>query len=171
MQKGFTILEFLVYATILVLVLFAIGSFLLWTVRVHMKAEAMRETRISSERVLERMGREIREAKSIYTPTSVYAEHPGQLSLETSKYALAGDQTSYIDFFLCESRLCLKKEGEIPIALSPAALEITRLVFSQIDSGSVRIELEARRETASERPEFQASVSITTTVSVRSHEE
>ena len=55
------------------------------------------------------MVREIKEAKSVYTPTT----NSSQLSLETINYLPVDEENTYIDFFLCGSSLCLKKNPKI----------------------------------------------------------
>jgi len=169
---GFTLTEVLVYVAILSIIILAISGFLTWTMRTNTKAKAMRETQDNARRAMEIMTYEIKEAKSIYTPTSVFDSHPGQLSLETAKYLPEGEKSTYIDFYLCGTQLCLKKESQNPIALTSNRVEVKNLVFSQIVTGSapsIQINLKIDYKTEAARPEYQASFITTSTVSLRSY--
>lgn len=169
LQKSFTLVEMLVYIGILGILVVAIFSFLIWSVRSNAKAKAMRETLYSARRAMEVMTYEIKEAER-YTPTSVFDVHPGQLSLETIKYLCQGEEISFIDFYLCGTQLCFKKESQEPIALTTDNVEVTNLVFHQIVSGevpSIQIDLEVKK--LGNRPEYRASVNLKSTVSLRSY--
>ena len=167
-KKSFTLTEMLVYVAVLAIIVLAVSSFFLWTTRSNTKTRAMREALDNSRRAMEIMSSEIKEAKSIYTPTTTST----QLSLETTKYLPAGEETTYIDFYLCGTQLCLKKESQNPIALTSDRVEVNNLIFSQIITGgnpSVQIDLGINFKNPQNRPEYQASVNLKSTASLRSY--
>ncbi|OHA68319.1 MAG: hypothetical protein A3A27_02650 [Candidatus Wildermuthbacteria bacterium RIFCSPLOWO2_01_FULL_47_18] len=144
MNRGFTLVEVLMYVAVLVLVVGAVLSFLLFAADSQLALVSQRSITLEGSRAMESVAKEIREAKSIYTVTSVLDAHPGQLSLETKKALPAGEQETFVDFFLCEERLCMKRESQTPIALTSPSVKVENLVFRQVVSGSipsVRIEL------------------------------
>ena len=169
MKKGFTLTEVLIYLGVLMIIILAVSSFFLWITRSNTKAKTMRETLDNSRRAMEIMTYEIREAKSIYTPTTTST----QLSLETVHYLPEGEKATYVDFYLCEERLCLKKEGQNPIALTSNNVEVKNLEFSQIattsTAPSIQINLKIDYKAPSAKPEYQASVNTTSTASLRSY--
>lgn len=171
MKKGFTLTEILVYVGILSMIVLVVSSLFLWISRSSAKAKATREALNNSRRAVEIMTHEIREANSIYTPTSAFSISTGQLSLETIKYLPEGENRSYIDFYICEKRLCLKKEGQDPIALTSGKVEIKSLEFSQVATTStipsVQISLKIDYGTPDTQPSYQASINTTSTVSLR----
>jgi len=173
MKKGFTLIEVLVYVAVLSIIILTVSGFLIWTMRSNTKAKVMKETQDNARRAMEIMTYEIKEAKSIYTPTSVFGSHPGQLSLEIKKYLPEGEDNTYIDFYLCENQLCLKKESKNPIALTSDRVKVSNLVFNQIATTStlpsIQINLQIDYKTLAERPEYQASFITTSTVSLRSY--
>lgn len=121
-----------------------------------------------ADRAMEIMIGQVRGAKSIYTPTT----DSKQLSLETSNYLPDGEETSYIDFFLFGSRIWLKREAHDPIALTPDSLQISNLSFIQIDSNgqpSVKVSFTASYNNPTGRPEYQASINLVSTASLRPH--
>ena len=166
-QKGFTFIEILVYIAILSVLVLVISSFVLWSVRSNAKARAMRETINSARRALEVMTYEIRQADSIYSP----ATRPDQLSLETKEYLPTGEETSYVDFYLCGQQLCLKKESQEAIALTSEEVSVSALTFTQIgtDFLSIKINLTVDYKNPQNRIELQASVDLTSTVALRTY--
>ncbi len=166
-------MEILVYIGVVAIIILVVSSFLLWVVRSNAKARAMGEVVDNVRRAMETMTYEIREASSIYLPTSVFDSHPGQLSLEVSKYLPDGENLTYIDFYLCGAKLCLKKELENPIPLTSDRVIITNLVFSQVattsTTPSIQINLKIDYKTVAGRKEYQASFNTTSTVSLRSY--
>lgn len=165
-------MEILVYIAVLSIVVVAIVSFVLWSLRSNTKAKVMREVLDNARRAMEIITYEIKEARSIYSPTSIFDSHPGQLSLETSKYLPEEERTSYIDFYLCNNRLCFKKESQDPIVLTTDNVEVSNLVFTKITTGdisSIQIDLKIDYENPANRPEYQASVNLKSTTSLRSY--
>jgi len=168
-QSSFTLLEILVYIGVFSIVMGVLISFIIWVINSNIKAQAIRETSDNAREVLETMVYEIRTAKSVYIPTTTST----QLSLETLNYLPDGESFTYIDFFLCGTQICLKKESQIPIALTSDKVEIKDLNFTLIgnvtSTPSVQIALKADYKNPQNRPEYQASVNVTTTASLRSY--
>jgi prepilin-type N-terminal cleavage/methylation domain-containing protein len=172
MKKGFTLIEVLIYIAVLVIIITAVSAFFLWGIRSNTKAKVMRETLDNSSRAMKTITREIKEAISIYTETSTFDSHPGQLSLETTKYLPAGERTTYVDFYLCGTQLCFKKESQDPIALTSNKVRVSNLVFSRIITNeipSIQINLNIDYKDLTGRPEYQASVNLISTTSLRKY--
>lgn len=173
-NRGFTLTEVLVYIAVLTVITASASSFFLWISRTNNKARAAREVLNNIRIAMDAMTHEIREGKSIYASTSAFLVDNGQLSLETIKYLPVGENTSYIDFYICEERLCLKKENQqTPVALTSDRVEIERLKFSEIATTStvpsIQIELKINYQTPSVKPEDQFSINTTSTVSLRNY--
>jgi len=100
-------------------------------------------------------------AKSIYEPTT----SANQLSLETEKYISVGEESSYIDFVLCGTSVCFKKEFAEPSAINSDNIEIQNIIFEKVSSDSVKIIISARYKT--ERPEFQSEINLETSACIR----
>jgi len=167
---GFTLLEILVYIAVLVIVIMVISSFVVWAIKANAKTKVMRETLDNARRAMEIMVYETREAGDIYTPTSVFGSHPGQLSLETIEYSPEGENSTYIDFYICDNRLCLKKESQAPIALTSERVEIQKLIFERVVTDqipSVQIDLEIIYKDSTGKPEYQSSINLKSSASLR----
>ena len=169
-QIGFTLMEILVYMVVLIIIVVAISSFLFWAIKTQAKSKVMRETLDNTRRAMEIMTYEIREAKDVYEPTSVFDSNPGQLSLEVAKYLPTGENASYLDFYLSSGRLSLKKESQNPIYLTSEQVEVSNLIFRKIISNqipSIQIEIKADYKNPTGKPEYQASVDLRSVISLR----
>lgn len=168
-NKSFTLIEMLVYIGVLAIIITAISSFFLWTIRANTKTKVTREALDNARRSMEIIIYETKEAQSVYTPTSTST----QLSLETTHYLIQGEKTSYIDFYLCGTQLCLKKESQNPIALTSERVEVKNLFFSQVATTStfpsIQVSLTIDYKNPSNLPEYQASVHLSSTASLRNY--
>lgn len=164
-DNGFTFIELLIYVAIFSIIIGVIISFIFWLVQSNIKAKVVRETMDNAERIMRTVTKEIKEAKSIYSPTFIAT----QLSLETAKYLPEGESMSYIDFYLCESRFCFKKESQDPSYLTSDNVEIVNLVFTQIGISSIKIDLTVDYIDIGGKPEYQSSTSLSSTISLRSY--
>lgn len=164
---GFTLMEVLVYISVFSIIILTISSFVIWSIRSTVKAKVMRETLDSAGRAMKILTYEIREAESIYIPTTTL----NQLSLQTAHYLPEGEKTTYIDFYLCGEQLCLKKESQNPIALTSDKVEVSNLEFSEVATTSaipsIQILFKMDYKNPSDRPEYRASVNLISTVSLR----
>ncbi len=153
---GFTLVEVVVFVAMFSIISLAVVSSLFWMNNSNSKTKADREAGENARRAMEIITYEIRGAKSIYTPTTT----SNQLSLETSRYLPVGANDTFIDFFLCGSAICLKKEFQSPVSLTSDDVQVTNLQFSQVLNGttsSVKINLTV------------SSVTLTSTASLRNY--
>jgi len=147
-EKSFTLIEILVYIGVFSVIIVTILD--------------------NTRRIMGIMSHEIKEARSIYVPTTT----SNQVSLETIKYLPEGEITTYVDFYLCNDRLCFKKESQDSIFLTSESVEVSNLVFTRVVSGgnpSLQIDLTVDYKNPNNRPEYQSSVSLTSTASLRSY--
>ena len=168
-QQGFTLVETLVYVVIISIIATVVVSALLWIVRSDANAKARRATADSMRSAMRIMAREIREAKGLYTPTMTI---PTQLSLETTINLPSGETSTYVDFFLCGTRVCLKREFQNPIALTSEDVEVTNITFTEVTTNSIpsiQITLQIEYKNPGNKPELEVAVNATTTVSLRSY--
>ena len=168
LNSGLAMVEILVSFAILSIVLLSIISFVLWASYYNTKTKAYDQVLENARRVLDTIAYEIRGAKSIYNPTTT----SDQLSLETEKYAPSGEDSTFIDFFICGSALCLKKESQDPIILTSDSIKIESIYFSEILNGtgpSVKIDITINYQNQYSDDESYASISSTSTASLRSY--
>lgn len=165
-QGGFTLLEVLVYTAILSLILLLVGAFVFYLNYSNGQSQGDREALENSRRVLEEINYEIMGAKGVYTPTTTAS----QLSLETARYLPAGETTTYIDFFMCGDRICMKKESQNSMYLTSDTVIVNNLAFTQIaKNGSVAIKTDLTVSYKNPANGLAQSVSVTSTASLRSN--
>jgi len=165
---GFTLVEIIIYIGVFLIIVTVILVFMLWFANTSTKTKVMREVLTNARKSMEVIAREIKSAKSVYTPTTSST----QISLETLNYRPPEEETSYIDIYLCGSKICLKKEGQNPEIITSDNVNVTNLVFAHILTGSVssfQINLTVAYNNPSNRPEYQAQVSLTSTASLRGY--
>lgn len=171
-QKGFTLPEAIVYVAVLAIVAGAISIFIIWGIKVNGKIKVENETMQSASQAMDILVYEIKEAKSIYTPTSALDQNFGQLSLETVHNLPVGEDTAYLDFYVCGHQICLKKEGQSPIAITSNKTIVTNLTFSRIlasTTETVQINLSLKYDAPISRPEWQASTTLNTTATIKGY--
>jgi len=169
-NKGFTLVEAIVYAAIFVVLTAMVFAFLVWAVHFQAKSKALQETLENAQRAMNRMVLEVKAAKGIYSPTTTATT---QLSLETTEYLPGGETSTYIDFFICANRLCMKKESQNPEALTSDTVEITSINFLEVATASttpsMQITLTAEYKNPTNRTELAASVTLASTAALRAY--
>ncbi len=164
--NGFTLIEMVVYVAIMAVIITALVTFTSDAIKANSKSLMLRESLDNAHRALEVITREIRHAEEIYTPTSLFGTSYGQLSLKTIKNLPEGEQNSYVDFFVEDGIVYIKQEGEDAEALTSNNVEVTDLVFTNIDP-SVQINLTIGYKGSASKPSYRASTSLTTSATLR----
>jgi type II secretory pathway pseudopilin PulG len=167
MSKGFTIIEVIVYVAVLGIIGTSFSAVLLWSIKTYTKSQVMQETTWNAQRAMDVMVQEIREARRVYTPTT----SSSQLSLVTPKYTSQGHAESFIDFFLCGEKLCLKKESQDPVVLTSDNVAVTSLSFMRVQTGpeaeSLRMTLQVEYNNPNNRPELISQIELSSAASIR----
>ncbi|MDP4008845.1 MAG: type II secretion system protein [bacterium] len=140
-QKGFTLIEVLVYVGVVGIVASSVISFSLWMLRTQGNLERQEAGLAEGERVMSAISREIWGSFEVYEPTSTLKEHPGQLSLKTARSVPAEDPFVYTDIYLCGDKICVKREGEDSVVASSEDVVIEQLIFTRSGARSFRVTL------------------------------
>lgn len=167
MKNGFTLIEVVAYVAVLGIIGTSILAVFLWSIKTYTKSQVMQETAWNAKRAMDVMVQEIREAESIYSPTT----SGSQLSLETTKYTAPGHLTSFIDFSLCEEKLCLKRESQDPAVLTSSNVRVTGLSFQEVRTiasrPSVQVTMSVEYKNPNNRPELSSFVELRSVASMR----
>jgi len=160
-------IELLVSLAIFSLLLVVIVSFLFWLNYSNSKTKSDRDAEQNARRALDEITYEIKSAKSIYTPTTTAS----QLSLETTRYLPADETDTFIDFFVCGTAVCLKKESQAPVAITADSVSVGSLTFTRIMNGSspsIKVDL-VINVTDPTSAAASSSLDLTSTAAVRSY--
>ena len=150
------------------LVLMAILTFLFWTRYYNATTKADRESSENARKILNVINYEIKGAKSLYTSTTTAS----QLSLETLRYLPTDETDTFIDFFLCGTNVCLKKESQNPVILNSDLVQVTNLAFTRIMNGtqpSLKINLTVTYNGSQNSPPTSSTTTLTSTVALRTY--
>jgi len=152
-ERGFTLIETIFYISIITVVTGVLLITVLNNLTSYNKSESRQNMFANANDALETIIRDTKYAKSIYTPTSIFDNDAGQLSLETAIGAPTGEITTFVDFYLDNGVVYQKKEGEVALALTSERVVITKLRFSDMTSGtrhSITAEISGRINTDAE---------------------
>lgn len=171
-NSGFTLLEIVLYVGLLMIVVVFANSFAVAIIRINASSELTEQARDNAHHTLDIIDKEVRLARSVYTPTSVFGTSPGQLSLETGEQLPTGETTTYVDFYLDDERVYMKREGLGPELIIGENIRVTNFTFTHLTAGSapdmeaVRVDMSAVYNTGSGGGR---TVRFTTTSSLRSY--
>ncbi len=170
-NAGFTLVEMLVYVAILTIIL-ALVVGLMWNlIRSYTRYRVEREISTNVREAMNYMIREIKSAQGVYASTSVFTSHPGQLSLETRVSVPADETTTFIDFYIDNGQLLIKREGQDPFVITSDRVSVSNLVFTNFTNPTigelVRLDLTIEHRENTSRFEFQAQQSLTSSAALR----
>ena len=132
---GYTLLEILVYASLLALVIALMANSIASLTRVLITIKGERAVRMSAETALERVVREVRFAETINIGASTFDTHPGTLVLTTIDPFTEAAQT--VTFSVSGGRITIQK-GAGPLEyLTSNDVTLTNLIFRYITNGTV----------------------------------
>ncbi|MCR4311065.1 MAG: hypothetical protein NUV54_00630 [Candidatus Taylorbacteria bacterium] len=140
-QKGFSLVETVIYLGLLVLIMISIVSMIIGMSRAYSFLKQSVRIQSSAVTSLDKMIREMRNAKSVDLANSTLDTSPGVLTLNTTTDAGA-DQT--IQFYAQNGVLRIKKDEVDQGPLSLTGVTFSSLLFRHITTGiseAVKIEL------------------------------
>lgn len=130
-QKGFSLVEMLVYLGVTVLVMYAgVSTFLSLRV-VIMRNVAERTLTYEGSLVLERMVRDIRASTNVDTGTSILGNSPGTLTLVASPTTTT--------FTLTGNTVTVSVNGGAPQALTDNGVTVQDLTFTRYMNGNTEL--------------------------------
>lgn len=169
-QQGFTLIEMIVYIGILA----SLGTVLtLFGAHIMRQGTHTQQTAVllgNARGTLEDIAREARHATAVYTPTSAFGVHPGQLSLVTKQNLPTDEKETYVDFYVDDERLYRKREAATAQLITSEQIRITNFVVTHLNTSgdsALRIEMTVVPVGAGTIATAQSSVTLFTTVSLR----
>lgn len=170
LQTGFTLTEVLIYSAILAIVSLVVIVFINQLLGINETTRRAREATDNARRSLDTIAQEIRHAESVYLPTSTFGSSPGQLSLETLRDVPADEVSTYVDFYIDNEQLFIKREDQGTQRLTSEKVRVTNLTFTNLTGATtwpaVRIAITVEYKDPISGPKNQ--VSMTTTAVLRS---
>lgn len=127
--RGVTLIEMLVYTSILVLLVVVVIYTLITMNRLYRSIKSTARIESAVHVALERMVREVRGASSIDLTQSTLGSSPGQLTLNTTDGTGA---TTTVQFLMTGQTPHIKEAGVDMGPLSPADVRVTNLIFRRM---------------------------------------
>ena len=150
-----------------------VASFLPQLVRNNLYLRTRGEVLDNSASAMSVITQEIKHGSAIYTPTSVFDASPGQLSLETRNNLIATEDATFVDFYVDDGGLYVKREETDARLITSEKIKVESLIFTLLNSGSnhqaVRVSLTAYYDSPSAEIQQQSRVTLNSTVSFRSY--
>lgn len=125
-ERGFTLYEVLLYIALSTATSVLIVGLVMQLLQSGYRARRSREVFASVANAFQAIIETARFARSVYTPTSVFSSDTGQLSLESAVQPPPGETSTYVDFYLDNGRLFMKRESHSSQALTSEQVLITR---------------------------------------------
>jgi prepilin-type N-terminal cleavage/methylation domain-containing protein len=168
MQKGFTLIETLIY---LAIVGGAVSGFVLFSLGVgdsRSKNYVVQEVHGNTRTALGIISQRLRAAEAVNTASSTFGTDPGVLSLQMSD---AAKNPTVIDLTADNGVLQVTEGASSSVAITSDEVNITNLVFTNLTASStrenIRVEITAEYNNPSGDVEFTYTQSLQTAVSVR----
>lgn len=172
-QAGFTLVTTLVYAALLALVAAALSRVAVSFIQAKTQSQLSGEVIDNAQRALAVVTAEIQQASGVYTPTSVLGTSPGQLSLATTLNLPADETITYVDFYVDDEHLYVKREGAAAALLTSARVKVSSLQFTHVNPTSehqaIRITATFAADVPDSSLQTQTSLPVSSTVSLRAY--
>lgn len=168
-NKGFTLVEVLVYSVSLTIISAVIVTFTIQILGVYETSRRIRESTDNARRALDTISQEIRHATKLYETTSFLDSHPGQLSLETTRDLPPGESSTYVDFYLDNGALYMKREDQPDLMVTSDKVRVTNLVFTNLKGPTSRPAIRTKITVEYKDPTTgpKTPVTMTTTAGLR----
>ena len=140
-HRGFSLIEIIIYISIFAMISIVVINSFVVVVNSFSNTKTTRDLLESGNTSLERISREIRQAKNIDIGNSTFASSPGVLQLNSTN---AGGTTRIVKFAVVNGALNLYQDGALTGNLVGANISVTSLIFRRISTGTgeaVKIEV------------------------------
>ncbi len=167
MSDGFTLYEILIYLSLFLMLSVLIVGLVVQLLTGGYKSARSREVVSSVAVALDAMLYEGKFARSVYAPTSVFNSGASQLSLRTAVNPPAGESETFVDFYLDNGKIFMKREGESAKALTGERVLVDRFYVARLNpvstSESLRVAIAAhhRFSRGLENDAFAATTTVT----------
>lgn len=170
-QRGFTLVEMVIYVALLGIVMSAAVLFVFNLMNTYTRYRVEREVATNVRLAMDYVIRETKTANRIYTPTSRFDSHPGQLSLESSASLPVDETSTFLDFYVDNGKLYMKRESQSPFPITSDRVAVNNLVFRYTSPTStaqiVQVDLTVDFRAPSNKSQYQYSASLTSSASIR----
>lgn len=163
-QKGFTLIEALIYFGILAILLLAVGVILFQVLLSKSKAETIQEVSQNARAITERISDRVRNAQSISSPSI------GQTA-STLTLAMTDSSKNPTVFDVSSGLMRIKEGAATAQGITSGQVKVTSISFTNVSytgtAGSVRIAITISASSTSLFKEYNYQETFYTTVTIR----
>ncbi len=167
MKKGFTLIEVLIYITIIGVVVSGFIVFALSINSSRSKTYVAQEVQANARTALDLISQKIRAATGVNVASSTFDVDPGLLSLAM---ASSTQNPTIVDLNQDDGVLQITASTSNPVAITSDEVKVTNLVFTNLtpsgERGNIRIEITVEYAGDGSK-EYEYSQSLQTAVSLR----
>lgn len=176
-QNGFTLIELIVYIAISAMVLVTAVNIGWNLIMSEANITGKQEVYMSARMIVNQIQIKIREADDVITGSSTFGSHPGILTLDYpgggtdiifdtyTKNVTIGGQSITV------RKLRIKEGSADYVDLTSDKVDVTNFTLTNLTRGNesknINIELTIQRANPSNSPNFDASISLETAISIR----
>ncbi|HEY4497169.1 MAG TPA: prepilin-type N-terminal cleavage/methylation domain-containing protein [Candidatus Paceibacterota bacterium] len=161
-NKGFTLVEFLIYIGIVSVILVSITFLTIESVLLGAKSDDAVMLHSSARFAIGRIEEEVRNATNVNEAASVFDVNPGALSLET-----ASPSTNPTIIDVANGILQIKRGTSNAVPLAPSAIRAARLIFSSYSKPGTPGTIKIIMELAPTNTQNQSSITLEESASLR----
>lgn len=173
-SKGLTLITTLVYIALLALIIIVLTRLTAGLVHANAQARLAGEVVDSAQNALAAITSEIQQSSAVYTPTSVFNSNIGQLSLVTTHNLPTDETSTYIDFYVDDEHVYVKRDGSTTQLVTSARVKVTQLQFTHLNPTSahpaIRITATFTADVPDTALQTQTEITLHRTVSLRAYE-
>jgi len=165
--------EMLVYTAVVGFVMSFALLFIFSLLNSYTRFRTEQEVTNNAHLAMEYIIRETKQASEVYIPTSLFATTTGQLSLEMNLNVPSDETNTFVDFFVDNGRLYMKRESQNDFPITSDRVNVTQLEFthafptSGVELLTVEITVDSRGP--ANLDEYQFTSNLTSSASPRGH--
>ncbi len=168
-KVGFTLIETLVYLTIISILVVAFVGFSISISKTRNKAYVIQEVQANARTALDLISREIRAATGVNIESSTFDSDPGVLSLIMAN---SEENPTIIDLDSDDGFLQIRRGTDDPVVITNNKVKVVNLVFTNLtplaaNRENIRIEMTVRYNDDSGGAGYGYSYNLRTAVSLR----
>jgi len=166
-QKGATLIELIIYISIVGMILTTISVFLLDVLSYRIKTVAISEIAINGRLIQDRLHDAIRHAQAVNTSGSTFGSDPGVLSLDMVDSA---DDPTVFSLTGNDGQFQMSQGVSANMLLTSDSVEVTNLVFTNLtsadDVGIIQVQYTLKTTNPSSSKEYDYEESFQTTLRI-----
>ncbi len=163
-MKGFTLVEFIIYITILTTILVSITGFLWLVVLGNIKETSYQEIQQNGRFAMTKITQEIKKATGVNHPL------PGNPPSDSLSLFIADPNLNPTIFDVVDGKLRITQGTNTPFELTSDQVIVSNLQFTNLSysdtPGIIRIEMTVDHVNPGNRGEYQASIDLTSSISL-----